>query len=121
MGVIRRIRRIVRKTRNIIRWIPTLWHDESWDYYFIYTVLQKKLELTREYLLQDGHLANNEHIASRIQTAINLIEAVKTEKYIDDVLLLTGCKSFDKCYQKHNRARNLLFKFLNHNLHHWWD
>ena len=120
MGFIRKLRRIGKKIRTIIKWIPILWYDEDWDYYFIYNILQKKLELTREYLLKDGHLDNNEHIASRIQTAINLIEAVKTEKYIDDVLLL-DFKSFDKGYHKHNRARNLLFKFLNHNLHHWWD
>ena len=120
METFNKIRRIVRKTRNIIRWIPTLWHDESWDYYFIYTVLQKKLELTREYLLQDGHLANNEHIASRIQTAINLIEAVKTEKYIDEMFIF-DLKNYEKSVDKHNKAKDLLFKFLNHNLHYWWD
>jgi hypothetical protein len=120
MELIRKLRRIVKKTRNIIRWIPTLWHDESWDYYFIYTVLQKKLELTREYLLQDGHLANNEHIASRIQTAINLIEAVKTDKYVGDMFLL-DLKNYEKNYKKQNKGKNLLFKFFNQILHYWWD
>jgi hypothetical protein len=120
MEFIHRLRRIVRKTRNIIRWIPILWYDENWDYFFIYNVLQKKLELTRGYLLQDGHLANNEHIASRIQTAINLIEAVKTEKYIDEMLIF-DLKNYEKSVDKHNKAKDLLFKFLNHNLHYWWD
>lgn len=120
-----KVRRIIRKLKIVYKWIPVLMQDEDWDYFYIYTILQRKLEFAREHMLNHGYHEDNKHIASRMQTAINLIEVVKTEKYINDVMLemcgKEGYKIVDKAYKKHERAKNLLFKFLNHNLHNWWD
>lgn len=124
-----KILKIKRRLKRLWKWIPILWYDEDWDYFFIYNILQKKLELTRDHIL-NGHHSDSKNVASRIQTAIDLIEAVKTEKYIDAVFMMYSDKELDdktffdvtnKGYRKHERAKNLLFKFLNHNLHNWWD
>jgi hypothetical protein len=120
------MRRTIRKIKKILKWIPTLWYDEDWDYYFIYSILQKKLEFTRDHIKKNGYHLDSNHVASRIQTAIDLIEAVKTEKYIDLFIEEREVESFTeaqllKSLKKHDKARNLLFKFLNHNLPHWWD
>jgi hypothetical protein len=86
MEFIHRLRRIVKKTRNIIRWIPILWHDEDWDFYYIYNILQKKLEFVKKDMLK-SHLENSELYANKIRTAIRLIEIVRDEKYLDEYLL----------------------------------
>lgn len=118
-----KVRRIIRKLKIVYKWIPVLMQDEDWDYFYIYTILQRKLEFTREHMLNGGYHEDNKHIASRMQTAINLIEVVKTEKYINDIILQRNNEYdvLNKAYKKHERAKNLLFKFLNHNLHNWWD
>jgi hypothetical protein len=36
--------------RNLIKWGPTIWKDEDWDYYFIYKVFHKKLKDTYDFL-----------------------------------------------------------------------
>ena len=118
--------RTFRKLKKIIKWIPILWYDEDWDYFFIYTILQKKLETMRDYTLQHDRNTDSAHVASKMQTAINLIEKVKTEAYIDEFLDMHDSGRFtkeqlDESIKKHDRARDLLFKFLNHNISHWWD
>jgi hypothetical protein len=118
--------RTVRKLKRIIKWIPILWHDEDWDYFFLYTILQKKLETMRDYTLQQDRNTDSKYVASRMQTAINLIEKIKTEAYIDGFLDMHESGGFnkeqlDKAIKKHDRAKALLFNFLNHNISHWWD
>jgi hypothetical protein len=118
--------RTVRKLKRIIKWIPILWYDEDWDYFFVYTILQKKLETMRDYMLRTDIYTDGKRAASRMQTAINLIEKVKTEAYIDGFLDMHESGGYnkeqlDKAIKKHDRARTLLFNFLNHNISHWWD
>ena len=120
------LKRTVRKLRRIIKWIPILWYDEDWDYFYIYTILQKKLQLTRKYMLQQDKHADSKHVASRIQIAIDLIEKIKTEAYLDEFFEMHDSGKYsreqlDRVLNKHDKAKSLLFKFLNHNLHHWWD
>lgn len=118
--------RTVRKLKKVIKWIPILWYDEDWDYFFLYTIMQKKLEDMRNHMLKGSYKVRDSHHASRMQTAINLIEKVKTEAYIDGFLDMQESGGYnkeqlDKAINKHDRATELLFKFLNHNISHWWD
>ena len=47
-----RIKYFIDGVSNIIRWIPTLYHDRDWDEYFILRMLQKKIEHQRAYLVK---------------------------------------------------------------------
>lgn len=76
-----RIRYFFDGVKNIIRWIPTLYHDKDWDGNYILTILQKKIEFQRECLVH-----NNRHtridIDNRDMTlALNLLERVKEDYY----------------------------------------
>ena len=66
---------------NLYYWIPTIWKDRNWDDTYIYTVLERKIYLQREYLV-----SNNRHsgvdINNRDMTIVlNLIDKVKNEYY----------------------------------------
>ena len=66
---------------NLYYWIPTIWKDRNWDHSYIYTVLERKIYLQREYLV-----SNNRHsgvdINNRDMTIVlNLIDKVKNEYY----------------------------------------
>jgi len=43
-----RIRYVITGIKNIIRWMPTIYHDRDWDQWHIYNVLQKKIESKRQ-------------------------------------------------------------------------
>ncbi len=40
-----RIRYFLEGVKNIIRWIPTLYHDRDWDGVYILKILQKNLNI----------------------------------------------------------------------------
>jgi hypothetical protein len=119
MEFIQRIRRIGKRIRTIIKWIPILWYDEDWDYYFIYNILQKKLEFVHKDMLK-SHLENNELYANKIMTAIRLIEIVRDEKYLDEVLREDGLYDWNRIVEKHKKAKRVLFNYLHHNIEKWW-
>jgi hypothetical protein len=120
MEFIQRIRRIGKKIRNIIKWIPILWHDEDWDFYYIYNILQKKLEFVEKDMLK-SHLENSELYANKIRTAIRLIEIVRDEKYLDEYLLENDWGNANKAIEKQAKAKKVLFNYLNHNIESWWS
>ena len=38
-----KIKNKIRQIRKVLRWIPILWRDRDWDYYFVYEILKQKL------------------------------------------------------------------------------
>jgi hypothetical protein len=120
MEFIQRIRRIGKRIRTIIKWIPILWYDEDWDFYYVYNILQKKLEFVEKDMLK-SHLENSELYANKIRTAIRLIEIVRDEKYLDEYLLENDWSNPKKAIDKQAKAKKVLFKYLNHNIESWWS
>jgi len=120
MEFIQRIRRISKKIRTIIKWIPILWYDEDWDFYYVYNILHKKLEFVEKDMLK-SHLENNNLYANKIRTAIRLIEIVRDEKYLDEYLLGNDWGNAKKAIEKHAKAKKVLFNYLNHNIESWWS
>jgi len=114
----------IKQLRKLIRWIPIIWRDRDWDYYFVYEILKQKLIDTEKYIRKDGLHVFNEHDADSIKTAIEMIEKVQTEyhldKYLSEATEWTK-EGMDKAAKDHNKARQELFKYLNNNIEKWWD
>ena len=119
-----KIKNKIRQIRKILRWIPILWKDRDWDYYHVYEILKQKLIDTEAYIRVEGlHLYNNED-ADSIKKAIEMIEKVQTEYFLDKYL--SEAKSWEaegieKATKDHDDARRELFDFLNNNIEKWWD
>jgi len=114
----------IKQLRKLIRWIPIIWRDRDWDYYFVYEILKQKLIDTEAYIRKDGLHVFNEHDADSIKTAIEMIEKVQTEyhldKYLSEATEWTK-EGMDKAAKDHNKAKQELFKYLNNNIEKWWD
>lgn len=119
-----KIKEFIRKIKNLIRWTPILWQDRDWDYYFIYEILKQKLTFTEQYIRDKGiHLYNTED-ANSILKAIDLINKVQTEYYLDKYLSEATewtKEGINKSTADHNKARKELFQYLNNNIEKWWD
>ena len=119
-----RIKNKIRQFRKLIRWIPIIWRDRDWDYYFVYEILKQKLVDTEKYIRKDGLHVFNEHDADSIKTAIEMIEKVQTEYHLDKYLSEATewtTEGMDKATKDHDKARRELFKHLNNNIEKWWD
>jgi len=124
MAIIRRFKNAIRQfsigVSNIIKWIPVLYKDRDWDFYFVYNILQKKLEFT-EKAIRNSSLENGGMYANKIRTAIKLIEIVRDEKYVDEVLMEDDWSKIKNAISKQNKAKKLLFNYLHHYIEQWWS
>ena len=114
-----------KRIKNIIRWIPVLWKDRDWDHYYIFEILKTKLKFQSEYIRKKGYHENAEHEANRMDLCIKLINRVQNEYYIDQ-LVENKREDFDesdirKAFNKHDKAKRILFKLLENNIEKWWD
>jgi hypothetical protein len=118
-----RIKNKIRQIRKLIRWIPIIWRDRDWDYYFTYEILKQKLIDTEKYIRRDGvHFYNNRD-ADDILKAIDMIEKVQNEYHLDKYLTSWDWDSKDmhQAVDDHDKARQELFQHLSDNIETWWD
>ena len=77
-----RIRYFFQGLWNIIRWIPTIYHDRDWDDYYITKMLQKKIEFQRAHLVDANRHLNVDRDNYWMTVILNLLER-KHEDYYD--------------------------------------
>ena len=103
-----RIKYFLEGVKNIIRWIPTMYHDRDWDGDFILKILQKKIEHQRKELINANRHMDIDRDNRYMTLALNLLERVRQEHYslecmdywdndmiFDDVPDKPGYKSID--------------------------
>jgi hypothetical protein len=76
-----RILEAIDGTKNIIRWIPTLYNDRDWDHTYITKILQKKLEFQRKYLVKNNRHVNIDNDNFWMTVALNLLERMHEDYY----------------------------------------
>ena len=76
-----RIRYFLEGVKNIIRWIPTMYHDRDWDGTFILKILQKKIEFQRKELINANRHMDIDRDNRYMTLALNLLERVREEHY----------------------------------------
>lgn len=67
--------------KNLIKWFPIIWRDRNWDQSYIYTILQKKLELHAEDISKRDILVCSHRNAELMRTGARLIEKIKNGYY----------------------------------------
>ena len=97
----RKIRRILDGLNNLFVWAPTIYRDRNWDYVFIYEILQKKLELTAKHTKDFGNHSCSDLSYQKIMLCVRLIEKVKNDEYLNEVMDLNNLNEFDDYLEKH--------------------
>jgi hypothetical protein len=119
-----KIKQLLGRIRNLIRWAPIIWKDRDWDYYFIYEILKQKLINVEKFTRGKGiHFYNNRD-ADDILKAIDLINKVQTEYHLDKYLSEATewtTEGMNKSTKDHDKARQELFRYLSNNIEKWWD
>jgi len=101
--------------KNLWKWLPIVWKDRDWDYYYIFQVLKFKLEK------QAKHLGGRD--AELMMTCVRLINKLQNEDYYQEYYdsRPMNNKMMHKCQAQHNKAKRLLFKIMNDRIDSWWD
>jgi len=117
-------RRKYQQIKRVIDFLPLIWKGYDFDYQYSIDLFKKQLERTANYLETNssyGMGATNR--ASRIRTAIRLIDKVYEERYVDEFLdsKSKDKEEFKRVIEKQKRAHKLLWDFVEHNIQYWWD
>lgn len=118
-----RIRLVLRRLKNLLRWLPVIWRDEQWDHYFIYEVLKHKLIIMSKTIRERGNHTLAEYDADRMMLCVKLIEKVQSEYYLTELINLEEIDRdmIDAAEAQHNKAKRILFKLLDQYIERWWD
>jgi hypothetical protein len=76
-----RIRYFLTGCKNVVRWVPTLYKDKDWDEWYIYTILQKKIEFQRKEIIYANRHMQVDRDNRDMTIVLNLIERVKEDYY----------------------------------------
>ena len=66
---------------NFKLWYNVIWKNRNWDWRYIYDILQHKLFLQRQCLVEANRFVGVEVVNRDLTLLLNLIERVKTEFY----------------------------------------
>jgi hypothetical protein len=75
------IRSFLTGCKNVIRWSPTIFKDRDWDDWYIYNILQKKIEFQRKEIIYANRHTQVDLDNRDMTIALNLIERVKEDYY----------------------------------------
>jgi len=67
--------------KNLVRWFPVIWCDRDWDYWFIYKILQKKLDNTSKFLKKYGCHKDALKDAERIEKCVFTLNRLLKDEY----------------------------------------
>ena len=126
-----------RGLRSLRYWLPIIWKDRAWDWYYILFMLQKKLEQTRKFI--DGSFVGSEKEVKKIKKCELLIDRILEDDYISnprhDELLNASEKLTPQGWrpryirEKHNewlteyrqQDLDMLFDIMRKNIKAWWN
>ena len=159
----RTIRRFFIRLKRLIQFIPHIWKGVDYDYRSAVDLFSYQLSRTADFLESDqAYTTTALQDASRIRTAIDLLERVYEEdysiEYVDQIKAIYGPDVLDfwfedtgdgsgnkylrtlyerwdnadevksklnqlrqASHKKQERAHALAWKFIAHNIRHWWD
>lgn len=108
--------------RNLIIWFPVIWKDRWWDYYFIYTILRRKLHLMEKNIRLHGHHTKHIEDADKIKKCVLLLDRLieddyhenvfkhHDEKWGDGELLFKDSTNYPHCYEADIKYPNVKTK-----------
>jgi len=79
------IRNIKYGIKNLIKWFVVIWNDRNWDFFFIWVILHKKLELMEKEIRNNGHHVNHIRDAEQIKLCVNLLKRLIDDDYHENV------------------------------------
>ena len=114
------MKRFFRRVRRVIDFLPIIWKGEDYDYYYSLQLFQYQLERTADYIEERGMIVDAPHVASRLRTAAKLMDRVYNDYYLEQIDW-DDKEGLSRALEQDAKAERILWKFIGHNIRHWWD
>ena len=114
------MKRFFRRVKRVIDFLPIIWKGEDYDYYYSIQLFQYQLERTADYIEERGMIVDAPHVVSRMRTAAKLIDRVYNDYYLQQIDW-DDKEGLSRALEQDAKAERILWKFIGHNIRHWWD
>jgi hypothetical protein len=102
------INAFVRGVKNIVKWAPTIYKDNDWDYTSIYTIMQKKIEFNRDLIVKNNRHTGVQSDNFWMTLTLNLTQRVKDEAYSTEYFdYIEKNHDFEEIGEKSGDGQNL--------------
>lgn len=81
-----KVKMFFRSVKNLIKWLPVIWRDRDWDYYYINELLIQKLSHMIVYFENNGYFTCTGREIERMQTTLKLLKRLQSGYYGDEPL-----------------------------------
>ena len=72
--------RYLEKIQNIIRWIPILWKDHDWDYYYLYRIIEFKLQnMYNLFTSKQSHVKHEPNHIRQLKICLLLLNRINND------------------------------------------
>lgn len=97
-----KIKKIIQGFKNLIIYLPVIWKDRDFDYYYTLEILHFKLKKQWNYFEKNGY---TDYGVEKLKIAINLLEKIQTEYYFEEAYnaTITSQKEVKK-YLQNNKT-----------------
>lgn len=99
MGMRYWFKRKYRQIERTLSFLPLIWKGYDWDHRYSIDLFQHQLKRTEKSIRENGNHVGNENTASRIKTAVDLMQKVYNEdyamEYVDTIEKLYGKTKYD--------------------------
>ena len=102
--------------RNIIRWIPVIWGDQDWDWYFLAKIMEWKLRRMHPVFKHGCHIGSNRD-ARRILICTELLKRLIADEHIEPITRPNVLRH----NQRMSEWQEMLGRYLGKHLREWWD
>ena len=75
------IKRKYRQIERTLSFLPLIWKGYDWDYRYGIDLFQHQLKRTEKHIREKGMHLHNQNTASRIKTAVDLMQKVYEDEY----------------------------------------
>jgi len=101
--------------QNLWKWKSIIYKDRDWDWAFLYTLLEVKLENMAMYHRSHGITCGAEEVAAEMQECARLLRRIRDEEY-------DWVKGGNSAMQKELKAdEEKLWSMMKEKSRNWWD
>jgi hypothetical protein len=104
---------------NVIRWIPIVWNDNDWDWYYLSRVMEYKLRKMSKSFKEEGMCVGSEKRAKEMLICAELLKRLMKDD-IDDLGEINRVNVIRHEVRMEEWQR-MLGRYIGKYLRNWWD
>jgi hypothetical protein len=104
---------IKRGLRNIVRWLPVIWHDEDYDWDYLAKVMEVKMKWMSKHFKDNARVVDSIQMSKELMICSELLRRLREDNF--------NGKDYNETELITKHHQEMLGNIIGKKLRHWWD